>query len=660
MTHPFARFFKSSKTHRKTSLPLGSFLVPRLEFLEGRINPSFANMDIIAQSLREAEDALPQIPGLDSNLAQMVPYRLSDALALNNIGNGNTSWSQFDTTYPNPTASDLQTIAQTISQVSTTGGPTVSGFGTQISAGSAMTSSVSVPVWGVLPDLMLGQYAGFTVQAWINSTTLGNYSQRIIDLGNGASSNNIIVGVNGAKLWLATYNGGSAVISYVAGPTLAINTWNHVSAVFNGTTASLYLNGALVGTETSMPQIQNVARSANYWGQSNWSTDIVLQGQQDELRIWNRALTAPEIALNYNLSLPSGTPGLLLYYKADESSGQTLTDSSGNNNGGTLETSYNNILPDSFFQNNLWTGYSALINPSLPPYSPNPTNLYPTTSQGLGQTPSGFNSVYLIQTQNLMNTTVYFSQTFNNPQAGTYTVSFSLYQNYSISNYVTISIGGSSFNITSPALGGWYSFSGNLSIPAGTVTIQVQPFGLSGDAFGGNYFIGWFDGIIISLPGAAPNVFTSIPGGGRFASTVALSTPTVPTLTWTQKGTYLAGFSTGGLDAGLHLNRTGDSTLPIEYTSTLTMTMIVDAANHLKVGVSANWNATANLSGEAISAGLGFLDSSIVGASYSLSASASSVLFDTITQAAAPAMVAAMTAPLSDFTLVRSHTTILG
>ena len=495
MTHPFARFFKSSKTHRGTSLPFGSFLVPRLELLESRVNPSFANMDIIAQSLREAEDALPQIPGLDSNLAQMVPNRLSDALALNNIDNGNTSWSQFDTTYPNPTTLDLQTIAQTISQASTIGGPTVSLAGTTVSAGSAMTSSTTVPVWGVLPDLMLGQYAGFTVQAWFNSTNIGS-DTLIIDfgMGSGAGDTNIIVGVKGSQLFIITSNG-ITESNYTAGPTLGSNTWYHVSAVSSGTTASLYLNGALVGSNTSMAQIKNVARTNNYWGKSNWPSTPAFQGQQDELRIWNRALTAPEIALNYNLSLPSGTPGLLLYYKADETSGQTLTDSSGNNNGGTLETSNNNGSPP-------------------------------------------------------------------------------------------------------------------------------------------------------------------IPGGGRSASTVALFAPTMLSLTWTQSGTYQAGFSTGGLDAGLHLNRTGDSTLPIEYTSTLTMTMIVDAANYLEVGVSANWNATANLSGEAISAGLGFLDSSIVGASYSLSASASSVLFDTITQAAAPGMVAgqtpnaAMTTPLSDFKLV--------
>ena len=59
-----------------------------LEFLESRITPSFANINTIAQSLRLAEDALPQVPGLDGSVGQMAPDRLSDLLGLNAYGNG--------------------------------------------------------------------------------------------------------------------------------------------------------------------------------------------------------------------------------------------------------------------------------------------------------------------------------------------------------------------------------------------------------------------------------------------------------------------------------------------------------------------------------------------------------------------------------------------
>ena len=88
VTHPFARFFKSSKAYRGTTLPMQKTRLLGLEFLESRITPSFANINTIAQSLRLAEDALPQVPGLDGSVGQMVPDRLSDLLGLNAYGNG--------------------------------------------------------------------------------------------------------------------------------------------------------------------------------------------------------------------------------------------------------------------------------------------------------------------------------------------------------------------------------------------------------------------------------------------------------------------------------------------------------------------------------------------------------------------------------------------
>ena len=212
----------------------------------------------------------------------------------------------------------------------------------QVTPGVALFSSTAVPAYGKLPDLNLGQYAGFTVQAWFNSTNIGSDWQRIIDLGNGAGNNNIIVGVVGSQLFMSTFNGITGV-NLIAGPILASNTWNHVSAVFNGTTGSLYLNGVLVGTQAGMPQTQNVARTYNYWGKSNWSGDPVWQGQQDELRFWNRVLTASEISANYNTVVtPYPGSGLIGQYHADETSGTTLTDSSGNNKNATLKNSIAN------------------------------------------------------------------------------------------------------------------------------------------------------------------------------------------------------------------------------------------------------------------------------------------------------------------------------
>ena len=339
---------------------------PAIEILESRINPSFGNLSTIAQSLRQAEDALPLIPGLDSSLGQMAPSRLSDVLGLNAYNNGANTWSQFDTTYPNPSASDLWTIANTLVSGSPAGMTTAvtCTAGDLVGAGNALTSSTSVPAYGTIPDLKLAQYSGFTVQAWFNSSNIGSSWQRIIDLGNGDASDNIIVGISGSKLFLSTF-AGSTGYNFTAGPTLSSNTWYHVSAVFSGTTATLYLNGQSQGSYSSMPKLNNVARANNYWGLSNWSTDPVWQGQQDELRLWSRALTASEIAANYNISFTTAQSGLIACYKADEASGSSsLTDSSGNGKTGTLQVASSVTVPNSGFETPTLSNGTYLNEPS--------------------------------------------------------------------------------------------------------------------------------------------------------------------------------------------------------------------------------------------------------------------------------------------------------
>ena len=69
----------------------------------------------------------------------------------------------------------------------------------------------------------------------------------------------------------------------------------------------------------------------------------IFQGKMDEVRVWNRALPQAEIQNNMNCELGSGQTGLLAYYKfnqgidnASNSTINTLTDSSGNANTGTL------------------------------------------------------------------------------------------------------------------------------------------------------------------------------------------------------------------------------------------------------------------------------------------------------------------------------------
>jgi autotransporter-associated beta strand protein len=297
---------------------------------------AFSGIATVADSLRLAEDSLPQVPGLDVSLGQMLPVRLSDILGLDVEGNGQTTWSGFDTAYPFPTVADVQAVASSIAASgSWTADMLPATAGTATSAGYGLQSSTAQPAFAQLPDLDLGSSNGFTIQAWFNSADLSASNQRIVDFGaaENATGTNIAVFLDGGAMTLGLND-----TTYRSGHALTGNSWQHVSVVVSGTTAMLSINGTLSDTFTLDAPVADVPRQSNWWGHSNNAADPAWQGQQDELRIWSRALSAAEIAANYNLSLQGSPPGLLIYYKADETSGSTLADASGNGNDATRMT----------------------------------------------------------------------------------------------------------------------------------------------------------------------------------------------------------------------------------------------------------------------------------------------------------------------------------
>ena len=123
--------------------------------------------------------------------------------------------------------------------------------------------------------------------------------------------------------------GGYAGLEYTT-PTNWQNTWKHITYTYDSSgNTILYVNGVQVA-------------SGNYGGTtfSNASFEIgrtgvsgawkYFNGQIDQVRIFNYARSAAQIAWDYNRGAPVG------YWKMDECQGTTANDSSGNGNTGTI------------------------------------------------------------------------------------------------------------------------------------------------------------------------------------------------------------------------------------------------------------------------------------------------------------------------------------
>ena len=141
--------------------------------------------------------------------------------------------------------------------------------------------------------------SSFTIQSWVYPIEVLNWN-RIIDFGNGAGQNNILLS--------NSYSTSGAPGLYIEGAqfqattVLTLNAWHFVCATYNSVSgiATIYVDGQPSGTR-SMPAPRNVNRTLCYIGRSNWGFgDPNFRGGLGSVQIYNGYLTADEILNNYN------------------------------------------------------------------------------------------------------------------------------------------------------------------------------------------------------------------------------------------------------------------------------------------------------------------------------------------------------------------------
>ncbi len=159
-------------------------------------------------------------------------------------------------------------------------------------------------------------YVTFTDNGNLDFT--GNFTVSFLFYFTGTSASGMIdncLNYNGWGVWCWNVNGpwniqfnfrngsvGSTLTQFNA------NTWYHVTAVRNSGTISVYLNGALKqtateGTQTPSYPIEPIAGAMAFASMTPPRYNPYA-GKMDEIRIYNRALTATEIAQLASFTLP--------------------------------------------------------------------------------------------------------------------------------------------------------------------------------------------------------------------------------------------------------------------------------------------------------------------------------------------------------------------
>jgi N,N-dimethylformamidase beta subunit-like, C-terminal/Concanavalin A-like lectin/glucanases superfamily/Bacterial Ig domain/Bacterial Ig-like domain len=141
---------------------------------------------------------------------------------------------------------------------------------------------------------------GMTLEAWVNPSAGGNWrtvllKQQTNDLVYGLYSND---DVNRPSAWLYTTTSQPSVTGTAA---VAVNTWTHLAATYDGTTVRMYVNGTQTGSRAISGALAAGTGPLKIGGNALWGEYFA--GLIDDVRVYNRALSAGELQQDMNLAV---------------------------------------------------------------------------------------------------------------------------------------------------------------------------------------------------------------------------------------------------------------------------------------------------------------------------------------------------------------------
>ena len=181
--------------------------------------------------------------------------------------------------------------------------------------------------------------SSFAISAWIK-TNVQSTRMQIMSIGSTATN-------QGEWFFVNTSGQLESDLSDVVGPNSNIlvndDKWHHVAVVNNANTFQLYIDGKADGSSSVMNP--NITSGNAMIGKSTdgAANDWYFNGDIDELRVYNRALLAGDVLNLYNATKNKFVKvapknGLVGYWNMDANdiSGATIYDKSGNGNNGTI------------------------------------------------------------------------------------------------------------------------------------------------------------------------------------------------------------------------------------------------------------------------------------------------------------------------------------
>ena len=169
--------------------------------------------------------------------------------------------------------------------------------------GNSLTFNGTSSVVTVADNNALDLTTGATLEAWVYPTVVGTAWRSIVLKENPAA------GDLSYALYANTPYGGAGAWNVIGTTTraaenptrLPLNTWTHVTMTYDGANLRYYQNGTLVSTTAATGNMTNGNGGLRIGGNSIWGEYFT--GRIDEVRVYNRALSAAEITTDLNTAL---------------------------------------------------------------------------------------------------------------------------------------------------------------------------------------------------------------------------------------------------------------------------------------------------------------------------------------------------------------------
>jgi hypothetical protein len=164
-----------------------------------------------------------------------------------------------------------------------------------------------------VPDSPALEGANVTVSAWVRAySSPGDYKYIVAKGGNGCctGSYGLYTGASGGLEFYVATSATNYVVSPDAGTAIWDGQWHNMVGTFDGSSVRVYVDGQQVGSGSpdSSPIQYNLPTGSDLViGDYPWCAGLDFNGDIDEVKVFNRALSPLEISLGYRASsqLPS-------------------------------------------------------------------------------------------------------------------------------------------------------------------------------------------------------------------------------------------------------------------------------------------------------------------------------------------------------------------